>query len=144
MIILAKDTKALLFIEPQLPPSYYPVIDKALFKLTGALRQAMRTKGRFGLVTQEPSGVVQWFEGGQTFGGVACNPCYEGGLRVNSHGEDYELVGGYYVNSLCLHYLAFHRAEVPPDQIRVIRLLKAPWKVPRASELLGRFGGRHR
>lgn len=143
MIILHEGTKALLFIEPRLPPSYYPVIDKALFKLTGALRQSMRAGNRFGSVFEERPGVVQWIEGGQTFGCVSCGPCYDGGLRVNSEGQDYELHGGYYVNSLCLHYLAFHREEIPQDQIKVIRLLKAPWAVPTTAELLGRFGGRY-
>jgi len=45
------------------------------------------------------------------------------------------LLDGSITNSLCVHYLAFHRAEVPGSELEAVRHLQAGLEVPSAEEL---------
>lgn len=83
----------LLFIEPREPASASPVIDALTRRMTAAYRAA------------QPGRAV--------YGGV--HHCVCGEASTN---QDYILTDGEKTNSLCVRYLAFHRGEVPPEQLR--------------------------
>lgn len=42
----------------------------------------------------------------------------------NSRNYDVKLPGGYVTNSLCVHYLRYHRDEVPEEEIEKVRSLE--------------------
>jgi hypothetical protein len=92
------DPVRLLFIEPQAPATKRPVIDLHTRRMTAALRAATPPKLVF----------CGW------------HTCICGAL---SSDHDSVLPGGEETNSLCVHYLAHHRSEVPAEQLeRVLRL----------------------
>jgi hypothetical protein len=99
----------LLFIEPSAKISKEPVIDRTTKKMTAALRLATKGPGY--------RGVHQ----------CACG--------VYSHNCNYFLAGEETTNSLCVHYLAFHRDEVPPEQIERVMRLGAGEANPTGKEL---------
>lgn len=99
----------LLFIEPSAKTSNAPVIDRATKKMAAAFRQATRGPGYRG-----------------------CHTCACGVFSSNCN---YFLPGGETTNSLCIHYLAFHRDGVPPEQIERIMRLGSGEANPTAKEL---------
>jgi hypothetical protein len=97
-MIILDDPQALLYIEPQNPPSAEPLVDEYTRHMTGLLDAHENTgcymSGRF-----YPHDA---FRGWHT---CSCG--------VWSTNVDYLLPGGLITNSLAVHYLAFHRDEVP-------------------------------
>ena len=91
------DPDRLLYIEPSNMRSAEPVMDD----LTERLATAWRDR----------RSVTAWR------GSHAC-AC---GERSDSH--DYELPGGEITNALALHYLMFHRDEIPREQLARVAML---------------------
>ena len=54
---------------------------------------------------------------------------------VNSSNCDYVLPSGQQTNSLCVHYLAFHRDEVPEAELAKVAALESGETEPTAEEL---------
>ena len=54
---------------------------------------------------------------------------------VNSSNCDYILPGGQQTNSLCVHYLAFHRNEVPAEELAKVAALESGEAEPTTEEL---------
>jgi len=111
----------LLFIEPKLPASRVPIVDELTRRMAAAFRIST-IGGEF-----------------RDFCGV--HECVCGALSDNN---DHALPNGRMTNSLCVHYVAYHRAEIPPRQLQEVAAL--PWGEvdPTEEELVGRkFGGRY-
>lgn len=128
----------LLFIQPKLPPAKTPVIDKLVHKLTAAIREAKRAR-RVGAVLKDRQGAFQWFSGFRFVRSVACCKCCNqiAGITTESS-HDFEIIGGYYVSPLALHFLAYHREEVPADQIKILNGLKVSRVKPKTSDFVRR------
>lgn len=107
----------LLFIEPTGAPSIEPVIDN----LTRALVAAWRVRR-----TSE-------------HGHRGVHHCTGRGCKATSDNRDHR-VAGYLSHSLCVHYLAHHRAEVPQATLDLIASWPMPDGEPDAFELTGRGG----
>jgi hypothetical protein len=103
----------LLFIEPQEPASTAPLVDHLTRRITAAYRAA------------KPS---RYFYGG--FHQCVCG--------AHSSNCDYFLPDGDKTNSLCVHYLAHHRQEVPNKQLARVAALKYGEADPSEDELQGR------
>jgi glutathione S-transferase len=82
----------LLFIEPEQTATPTPVIDRITRKLCAAFRQARDS---------------DWASGG-------FHQCCCGAM---SEDHDFHLPNGDLTNSLCVHYVAHHRSEVPQQQL---------------------------
>jgi hypothetical protein len=106
----------LLFIEPKRSASSEPLIDDLTRKITAAYREA------------EPSEYH--------YGGVHTCVC-----GASSSSFDYFLPDRTMTNSLCVHYLAFHRRDIPRRELRRVSKLSYGQSVPFAEEL---HGGRSR
>ena len=100
----------LLFIEPSAEASAEPIVDEATRKMTAAFRRSEST----------PWG----------FGGVHSCIC---GAASEAH--DYFLPGGWITNSLCIHYLAYHRDAVPETELQKVMHLGSGMRFPRPREL---------
>jgi hypothetical protein len=85
----------LLYINPMTGISDEPVMDEITSKMTSAFRAAADTGEQW-------RGVHQ----------CVCGAC--------SDNTDYILPSGHQTNSLAVHYVALHRAEVPEDQLEII------------------------
>ena len=135
------DDNLLLFIEPQLEPSDIPFIDEATKIMAQQLRYGVQgsqiLKGEYPFNENNPlCPLVEmpWndkydfmlFNGWLGFHDCSCG--------VKSKAHNFLLPGGEIVNSLCVHYLAFHREEVPDWQIE--KVLSMRWGVePTDKEL---------
>lgn len=107
MILL--DEQHVLMIEPQGPALARPVVDALTRKMTAALRQC---------TTQRPTrGVHQ---------------CRCG---VQSSNVEHILPDGRQTNSLCVHYLAYHRPDVPASELAKVEALDLGEAEPKADEL---------
>lgn len=99
--MIKNDRRHLLFMEPQFAASRTPTIDELTKTMTAAFRRRV----------------------------VGANAYY--GFHVCSCGahsdnrDHYIMYKGIPIltNSLCIHYLAFHRAEVPAEEIERVRAL---------------------
>jgi len=101
--VINTDDQHVLYIEPQQPPSDMPVIDGLTRKMAAALRQAEM--------------------GTQWLGFHGCTGCDKTGCDIPSSSCDYVLPNGLETNSLCIHYLAYHRDEVPTsEKLKVMKL----------------------
>jgi len=95
------DDQHILFIHPRGKPSQMPVIDGLTRKMAAALRQG--------------------FEGEHWLGLHSCTGCLP--HDIFSHSCDYMLPDGRWTNSLCVHYLAYHRDDVPTsEKLKVMKL----------------------
>lgn len=99
----------LLFIEPSACTSSIPLVDSLTRKMTAAFRQ----------------GAILYYCKG--FHVCACG--------VFSSNSDYSLPNGDMTNSLCIHYLAFHRDEVPEAQLSRVAALNCGEAEPTIDEL---------
>ncbi len=99
----------ILYIEPSAKTSAEPLIDELTKKMTAALRQGQ--KGRE-------------YRGHHT--------CKCGAHSTNC---DYTLPNGEQTNSLAIHYLSYHREEVPPSQLEKVNLLNYGEAEPTVEEL---------
>lgn len=102
----------LLYIEPRLLRDPVPVVDRLTRLMAAALHQGFPTKRWRGYHT-----------------------CICGARSDNT---DYKLSNGMLTNSLCVHYMACHRPEVPPEMIQVVLALTCVEEEPTASEIDGR------
>jgi len=100
----------MLYINPSAQTSEEPVIDELTMKMTAAFRRA--TKG------------TQWR------GWHTCR------CGAHSHSCDYILPNGEQTNSLCIHYLAWHRGEVPQSELDVVAALDFGMGTPTGEELV--------
>jgi len=107
-----KSDRWLLFIEPEQPASALPVIDDPTRRMTTAFRRATPDR---------------WI-----FGGVHQCTC-----GATSRKWNYHLPNGEMTNSLCIHYMAHHRDEVPKQQMTNVLLLANGDLVPTDEELQG-------
>jgi hypothetical protein len=85
----------LLFIEPQQPALSTPIVDDVTRRMTAAFR------------VSTPSDIV-------FFGFHECV------CGARSSAWNYFLPNGRQTNSLCIHYVAYHRAEVPDAQLQEV------------------------
>jgi len=100
----------MLYIEPRNRGTQAPVIDRVTRGMTAAFRKAKRLQpGWWGFHT-----------------------CRCG---ASSDNYDYELPNGAMTNSLCVHYLAFHRRSVPWLQLLEIKRFEFGEAEPTDSEL---------
>ena len=101
----------LLFIEPTLPPSAEPVVDEYTRRMTGAMRSASPQAAYRG---------IHRCRCGET----STNSDYIVRIAQRVPGSPWH---GLLTNSLAVHYLAFHRDEVPPGELaKVLTLSAAP------------------
>ena len=127
----------LLFIEPSSPPSQEPLIDEVVKKMTTALLEA-RKAGRIGFFDFSCA-EGKWWSNAQAPGGHECDACKEQGRDISSLNYDFEISGRLYTHSLCLHYLAYHREEVPEWQINRILGLQVEQTEPEIKWLTEGF-----
>jgi len=102
--------KGLLFIEPTQPASPTPVIDGITKRMCAAFRQAERSAYAYG----------------------GFHTCICG---AHSSSSDYHLPNGDLTNSLCVHYVAHHRLEVPQPQLARIEAFTFGEAEPTWNEL---------
>jgi hypothetical protein len=101
----------LLYIEPTQPASTEPVLDHLTQKMAAAFRKAFPSMGWHGV-----------------------HECVCG---AHSTSSDYLLANGEETNSLCVHYVAHHRCEVPSDQLARIGAFAFGKVEPTAEVLQG-------
>lgn len=102
----------LLFIEPAQPASITPVLDAITRRICAAFRKS------------RPSDYA--------FGGVHTCCC-----EANSSCTDHILPRGEVTNSLCVHYVAHHRDEIPRRDLILVESLDSGEAEPTERELLG-------
>jgi len=113
--------KGLLFIEPAQPASEEPVIDSLTRRMTAALNDS---------VGGTRDGWRKLHTGG---GWRGVHTCVCG---VNSSNMDFLLEDDTITNSLCIHYLAHHRNEVPRSELAKVRSLPRYEAEPSQSQLM--------
>lgn len=100
----------LLYIEPTRAASPVPLVDELTRRMTAAFRLAKPFK--------------EW---------LGVHECVCG---ASSDNRDYQLPNGQVTNSLCVHYLAYHRQEVPAEQLaKLANLLQWGEAEPNPAEL---------
>ena len=97
------DTNTLLYIEPTTDKSETPTIDAYTRKMTAALKGRVST----GVLHQDGT----YAKDSSTMGFQRCS------CGATSDVVDYELEDLVITNSLCVHYLAWHRQEVPQTEL---------------------------
>ncbi|HSX23388.1 MAG TPA: hypothetical protein VLE97_11495 [Gaiellaceae bacterium] len=107
MIDLAPDH--LLFIEPELPRSAEPVVDEYTRRMAGAMRSA------------SPQAAYRGIHHCRC-GEASTNCDYVVRIAQRISGSPWH---GLLTNSLAVHYLAFHRDEVPPGELAKVLTLTA-------------------
>lgn len=105
-----EEENALLYIEPYNNKTNTPVLDELTIKVFNAW------KTRIGEGVYMNGGLVR---GLRTMG---LHECRCGKYSGNS---DYELEGGKITNTLCVHYMAYHRNEVPEKEMKKVEELDA-------------------
>lgn len=134
----SRDPRHLLFIEPKTRGSSQPLIDSATRKMVAAYRMSapgtvtpapFRT--RPGLVRDE-SGPFTSKEDAVLRSFLGIHVCICG---ARSRNYDFFLPNGMLTNSLCVHYLACHRAEVPLDQLATVEAFEYGEAEPSQEEL---------
>lgn len=122
------DDDLLLFIEPENEPSKLPIIDDITKKIAKALRRGIpgaqtekwTEDGNVRWKQSEPPHMIIEMPWNETYnftthtGWMGVHQCSCG---VYSHACNYLLPSGEVVNSLCIHYVAFHRDEIPQEQL---------------------------
>ncbi|MDP3981370.1 MAG: hypothetical protein Q8Q33_08170 [Chlamydiota bacterium] len=101
--------KGILYIEPSATTSPQPIIDELTRKMTAAYRQSTR--------------------------GPAFRGSHTCGCGAHSDNCEHILPDGVETNSLCVHYLAYHRDEIPAAQLDKVRQLTYGEAEPKAREL---------
>jgi hypothetical protein len=101
--------EGILYIEPSKNVSQEPIIDELTKKMTAAFRLAKRGPGYRGWHT------------------CACG--------AHSSNCDHTLPNGEKTNSLCVHYLAYHRDEVSVGQLEKVAALNSGEAEPNQEEL---------
>jgi hypothetical protein len=104
--------EGLLYIEPTQPASAEPVLDHLTRKMAAAFRKAR---------------LSEW-------GSRGFHECVCGALSTS---RDYRLPNGEVTNSLCVHYVAHHRSEVPAGHLARIKAFTFGEVEPPAEQLQG-------
>jgi len=112
-----KGRSHLLFIVPEHDASAEPIIDSATRRMTAALRHAV------------PEDLT--YMGFHTCICGAGSESHDFWIQTDDHKTK--------INSLCVHYLAFHREEVPIDQLAYAQAFQFEEVEPTDHELHGRF-----
>lgn len=123
---MAVNPELLLFIEPEKKPSKKPVIDN----LTKILAASFR-KAKVGAILKY-SIIGEGYEFQEDNGWCGCHECSCG---ANSGARDYLLPNGEMTNGNCIHYLAYHRDEIPQEQLDRIADLDDGMEYPRVQEI---------
>ena len=147
-----KERSFFLFIEPKGPCSAEPIIDKYTRKMTGALRKADVGQSAYG--EELPLFLADIAHKGKQHvcicGAESSDKDYL--IRTKEMSSVYlfrqsvwfhekrtefasEEIRGIITNPLCVHYLAYHRNEIPQDQLDRIVLFEGEEADPTAEEL---------
>jgi hypothetical protein len=102
----------LLYIEPTNMATGDPVIDDLTLRMVRALRQATFHR----------------------YHGHGFHRCLYGAL---SDARERVLPNGWITNTLCVHYLAYHRSEVPAGHLAAVSELPLGIEIPTSDELHG-------
>jgi len=102
----------MLYIVPKNSPSEEPIIDKLTMKMVAALRKATLPNRR----------------------SLGFHTCVCGAM---SDSTDFILLNGLRTNSLCVHYLAYHRAEIEDGELWAVEGLSDGREYPNSDELHG-------
>ena len=105
------------FIHPNRLPTDEPVIDELTMRMTSALRRASVSYERFYRLPP------RFYRLPPCVCGAVCDPAH----RVLSNGA--------VTTTLCVHYLAYHRTEVPVADLNAVRRLPASAEMPSSAEL---------
>jgi len=105
-----ENRRTMLFIQPQRLPTDAPLIDELTMRMTSALRQARVAEYRF----------------------CGVHVCICGAV---SDSTNRVLANGTVTNTLCVHYLAYHRVEVPDPELDAVWQLPPSAAVPSPAEL---------
>jgi len=116
------NSNGLLYIEPRLPASPAPLVDALTCRMVANFRAATATGTLSGSTFRKGNGYRGWHT-------CSCGAC--------STSVDYLLPNGEVTNSLCIHYLAYHRHEVPPQQLARVSGLPVMTELPVQEELEG-------
>jgi hypothetical protein len=103
----------LLFIEPQQSALSTPIVDDVTRRMTAAFRASTPSDTYF----------------------CGFHKCVCG---ARSHARNYFLPDGRHTNSLCVHYVAYHRAEVPDAQLQEVARFLWGEAEPTKEELTSR------
>lgn len=99
-----------LYVNVKHPPSNWPTVDMLTLKITRAFRSADKSPLAF-------SGI---------------HTCLCG---AKSESADYILPNRKFTNSLCIHYMAFHRSEIPWQEMGEVLKLENGDSLPTRAEL---------
>lgn len=110
------DDDHILMIEPKGAPSAEPVIDDVTRRFTAAYRASKPGSRRY----------RGWHD------------CTGAGCQATSDNADHYITAGMMTNSLAIHYLACHRADVPRSEIEKVLALPDRAADPTADEVAGR------
>lgn len=108
-VMIIENANTLLYIEPLNQKSDSPVIDSLTKKMTAAFQNKKST----GVLLRDGT----FNEGSSTMGFQRC------ACQATSDPVDYELTSGFITNSLCVHYLGWHRAEIPESELQKVESL---------------------
>lgn len=111
-------SKGILFIDPKGKKSQVPVIDEATRKMTAAIRLSKPGVLRRGM---EIRGI---------------HKCVCGAI---SPGHNFVLPNNEETNALCVHYLAYHRSDVPREQLEKVLKLEYGESEPTTAEMSGQI-----
>lgn len=130
----------LLFIEPTEGPALIPVIDSITKKMVTLLRSSKA--GVSGYFQQDPVfDIASYGYRGVHF--CSCNRAISSNqdyLVIHDQGSPIKVnkqsnVIGFITNSLCIHYLAFHRQEIPSEALELIAKIDVIETEPTQEEL---------
>jgi len=148
------NSSGLLYIEPSDRVSTTPVLDSLTRRMAAAFRKAqrgtwsgspdafalaMRILERIRPSRREPPRPAELFSRGP--GWLGWHDCACG---VMSSNQDYLLENGQVTNSLCVHYLAWHRDEVPAAELRKVAALPEVDGIVLTSEELANPWEKHK
>ena len=123
---MAVNPELLLFIEPENKPSEKPVLDELTRKLAASFRKAKTGA----IMRYSVIGEGYEFQEGNGWCGI-----HECSCGVCSGAIDYLLPNGEMTNGNCIHYMAYHREEIPQEQLDRIANLKDGMECPRVQEI---------
>lgn len=103
----------IMMVEPYVKTAATPIIDELTRKMTAAWRQRRDSK-----------------EGYRGFHVCACG-------AVSDNKDHWVGADRLLTNSLCVHYLAFHRGDIPQEELDKVRALACGEEEPNENELLG-------
>lgn len=150
------DLELLLFIEPKNKASKKPIMDSLTRKMTASLRLGIggaemdedkcdkmatsiddcfaKSKHDYrSYVIEIPTSSKYNFVVNN--GWMGLHPCTSCDYKVSSDSHNYSLSNLEVTNSLCIHYLAFHRDEISKDQLQRVAALFDGEEEPTEDEL---------